>query len=131
MSGDESTGAKGSAWWQAYRQRRFGVLLVLLAGLLAVPPVLFGFGLSAAWFDALMTLVVLAAVQSLCFERRQGVFGLLLGIPTIAIGLGGHALPGAASRWVLFVGHLSGVFFLFGSAGLIVQSLFNSRSLTF
>ena len=119
------------AWWQVYSERRFGILLVLLAVLLAGPPVLFGFGLSAVWFDALMALVVLAAIQSLCFERRQRLFALLLGIPTIAICLGGHALSGTASRSVLFVGHLCGVFFLFGSAGLIVKSLFNSRSLTF
>jgi hypothetical protein len=131
MAGDERVVSKRSAWWELYRQRRFAILLVLLAVLLAVPPILFGFGLSAAWFDALLTLVVLAAIQSLCFERRQRVFALLLGIPTIAIGLGGHALPAAAGRWVLFVGHLGAVLFLFGSAGLIVQSLFNSRSLTF
>ena len=50
---------------------------------------------------------------------------------TILICLGGHALTGTASLAVLFVGHLCGVLFFFGSAGLIVKSLFNSRSLTF
>ena len=59
------------------------------------------------------------------------MFALLLGIPTIAICLGGLAFSGTARVSVLFVGHLCGVFFLFGSAGLIVKSLFNSRSLTF
>jgi voltage-gated potassium channel len=131
MAGQESVGAEDRAWWQIYSERRFGILLVLLTVLLAVPPVPFEFGLSAVWFDALIALVVLAAIQSLCFERRQRLFALLLGLPTIVICLGGHALSGTASRSVLFVGHLCGVFFLFGSAGLIVSSLFNSRSLTF
>jgi hypothetical protein len=40
-----ATGARG---WQAYTERRFGVLLGVLAGLVAGPPVLLGFGLSAA-----------------------------------------------------------------------------------
>jgi hypothetical protein len=131
MAGQESVAAKGGAWWQAYSERRFGILLVFLAVLLAAPPVLFGFGLSVVWFDALMALVVLAAIQSLCFERRQRLFALLLGVPTIAICLGGHALSGTASVSVLFVGHLCGVLFLFGSAAVIVKSLFNSRALTF
>ena len=107
------------------------ILLVLLIALLAGTPILFGFGLSALWFDVMTSVVVLAAIQSLCFERRQRMFALLLGIPTIAICLGGHAFSETTSRSVLFVGHLCGVFFLFGSAGLIVSSLFHSRSLTF
>ena len=82
MAGQESAGARGSAWWQAYRERRFGILLIFLTLLLAGPPVLFGFGLSVVWFDTLMALVVLAAIQSLCFERRQRLFALVLGIPT-------------------------------------------------
>jgi hypothetical protein len=41
---------QGGGWRQAYGQRRFGVLLATLAAPLAGPPVLLGFGLSAAWF---------------------------------------------------------------------------------
>ena len=78
-----------------------------------------------------MSLLMLAAIQPLCFERRQRMFALLLGIPTIIFCLGGHALSGTASLSVLFFGHLCGVLFLFGSASLIVKSLFSSRSLTF
>jgi hypothetical protein len=122
--------AKGAAWWQSFNEHRFGILLVVLAVLLVGPPVLFGFGMSAGWFDGLMALVVLAAIQSLCFERHERLFALLLGIPTVAISLGGHALSGSVGQSVLFVGHLCGVFFLFGSAGLIVRSLFNVRVLT-
>src|SRR5262249_14957293 len=45
--------AQEGGWRQAYGERRFGVLLVILAAPLAGPPVLLGFGLSAAWFDGL------------------------------------------------------------------------------
>ena len=131
MAGEAQLRTKCGGWRQVYSERRFGILLVILAVLLAGSPVLFGFGLSTGWFDGLMALVLLAAIQSLCFERRQRMFALLLGIPTILICLGGHALSGTASLSVLFVGHLCGVLFFFGSAGLIVKSLFNSRSLTF
>jgi hypothetical protein len=118
-------------WQKYYSERRFGILLVILVVLLAGPPILVGFGLSAGWFDGLMSLLMLSAILSLCFERRQRLFALLFGIPTILLSLGGHALSGTASLSVLFIGHLCGVLFLFGSAVVIVKLLFNSRSLTF
>ena len=67
-------------WRRAYSERRFGVLLVIHVVLLAGPPVLLGFGLSAAWFDGLLALLLVAAILSLCFERHQRLFALLLGI---------------------------------------------------
>ncbi len=114
-----------------FSERRFSVLLVILVVLLGGPPVLLGFGLSAGWFDGFVSLLMLAAILSLCFDRRQRLFALLLGIPTVILTLGGHAFSGSVSLSVLFAGHLCGILFLFGSAGLIVRSLFNSRSLTF
>src|SRR4051794_31271072 len=128
--GEQQKTQKGD-WGQAYSERRFGVLLVILAVLLAGPPVLLGFGLSAAWFDGLMALLMVAAILSLCFDRRQRLFALLLGIPTVLLSLGGHALPGEASAPVLFAGHLCEVLFLLGASVLIVKSLFSARTLTF
>lgn len=130
MAAREPTTA-GAGWRRAYGERRFGVLLVILFVLLAGSPVLLGFGMSADWFDGLMALVLLAAIQSLCFDRRQRMFALLFGIPTIVLCLGGHAFSGTGRLPVLMLGHLCGVLFLFGTAGLIVRSLFNSRCLTF
>jgi hypothetical protein len=131
MAKGESQQTPEGDWRQAYSERRFAVLLVILAVLLAGPPVLLGFGLSAAWFDGLMALLLVAAVLSLCFERRQRLFALLLGIPTILLSLGGHALPEQASGPVLFAGHLCEVLFLFGASALIVRSLFTVATLTF
>jgi hypothetical protein len=103
------------------------ILFVLLAG----PPILFGFGLSAGLFDGLMSLLMLAAILSLCFEPRQRLFALILGIPTIILSLGGHAISGSVGLGVLFIGHLCEVLFFMGAAALIVKSLFNNRSINF
>jgi hypothetical protein len=42
----------------------------------------------------------------------------------------GHTLPVGVGQWILWLGHLCEVAFLFGSAGLIVNSLFNSDALS-
>lgn len=118
-------------WRTVYGERRFAVLLVILLVLLAGPPILFGFGMSGGLFDGVMSLMMLAAVLSLCFEPRQRLFALILGIPTIILSLGGHAISGTVGIGVLFVGHLCEVLFLFGAAALIVKSLFNNRSINF
>jgi hypothetical protein len=131
MARAESQKTQEGAWRQAYSERRFGVLLVILVALLAGPPILFGFGLSAEWFNELMALLLVAAILSLCFERQQRLFALLLGIPTVLLSVAGHALPGEASVPVLFAGNLCEVLFLFGALVLIVKSLFSARTLTF
>jgi hypothetical protein len=131
MAGGETQKTNEGHWRQAYGERRFAVLLVILAVLVAGPPVLLGFGLSPAWFDGLMALLLVAAILALCFERRQRLFALLLGIPTVLLSVGGHALPAGASAPVLLAGHLCEVLFLFGAAALIVRALFSARTLTF
>jgi hypothetical protein len=130
MARGESQKTVEREWRQAYSERRFGVLLVVLVALLAGPPILLGFGLSAAWFDGLMALLMVAAILSLCFERHQRLFALLLGIPTVLLSVGGHAFPVEIGAPVLLAGHLCEVLFLLGASVLIVKSLFSVRSLT-
>jgi hypothetical protein len=131
MERGETQKAQEGDWRNAYSERRFGILLVILVILLAGPPVLLGFGLSAAWFDGLMALLMLAAILSLCFDRHQRLLALVLGIPTVLLSLGGHVLPGEVSVPVLFAGHVCAVLFLFGASVLIVKSLFSALTLTF
>ena len=131
MARDESQKTQQGDWRRTYSDRRFGILLVILVVLLAGPPLLLGFGLSAAWFDGLMALLMLAAILSLCFDRHQRLLALVLGIPTVLLSLGGHVLPGEVSVPVLFAGHLCAVLFLFGASVLIVKSLFSALTLTF
>lgn len=121
----------GRGWQQVYIERRFAVLLVILVVLLAGPPILFGFGRSAAWLDGLMAILMLAAILSLCFERHQRLVALVLGIPTIVFSLGGHAFSGAFGAGVILCGHACEILFFMAAAGLIVKSLVNAPSLTF
>ena len=114
MARGEAQKTEQGNWRRAYGERRFGVLLGILAVLLAGPPVLLGFGLSAAWFDALTALLLVAAIVSLCFERHQRLFALLLGVPTGLLSLGGQALPGEAGVPGLLVGRLCEVRFCSG-----------------
>lgn len=130
MAGVEPQMSK-QQWRPGYSERRYGVLLVILVVLLAGPPILLGFGLSAGWFDGLMSLLLVAAILSLCFERHQRLFALLLGIPTVLLSVGGHALPAQPGAVVLFAGHLCMVLFLFGASVLVVKSLFGAQALTF
>jgi hypothetical protein len=96
-----------------------------------LPPILLGFGVSAGWFDALLSMLVLAGILSLCCERQQRLFALLVGVPSVLFSVGGHALTGETSKWVLFAGHLCQVLFLLGAAVVIVRSMFGSGALTF
>jgi hypothetical protein len=133
MTAEKPLKLTNGGWRQAYRERRFGILLVILMGLLVGSPVLFVTGKSGQWFEGLIAFVLLAAVQLLCLERHQRLFALLLGLPTILFSLGGDALSkttGSASASLLFIGHLCGVLFLFGSAWLVVKSLFAAQTLT-
>jgi hypothetical protein len=92
---------------------------------------LLGFGLAGEWFDGFMSLLLVVGILSLCFERMQRLFALVLGIPTIVFSVGAHAFSGEVSSWTLLLGHGCEVLFFFCAAGLIVRSLFNSRTLTF
>jgi voltage-gated potassium channel len=130
-TGEPQTPRRGR-WRQVYLERRFSILLVILVVLIAGPPVLVGFGLYAEWFDWLTSLLLLAAILSLCLEYRQRLLVLLLGVPCILFSLAGHALSGKVSAGMYFVGHICQVLFLWGSAVLIVRSfLFSARALTF
>jgi hypothetical protein len=98
------------------------ILLVLLAG----HPFLIGFGRSTVWFDGMMSVLLLAAIVSLCFERQQRFVSLLLGIPSIVLSLAGYVSPAWIHSGVSFAGHLCEAAFLFCSAVLIVKSLFGA-----
>lgn len=113
------------------RRFRFSILLVVMVGLLAVSPIISGFGVSAPWFDGLLHVLMVAAIVSLCFERRQRLFAIATGVPTVVLSLGGHAYSGAGSSMILLGGQICEVVFLFGSAGLIVRSLFHTSSMSF
>ena len=59
--------------WYADRHR-YAVLLATLLALLAVPPVLMGFGMPAEWSEPLLAALMLVSIASLCYDRRQRAF---------------------------------------------------------
>ncbi len=117
-------------WRQACGQWRFGVLLSILLAALAGPPVLFGFGLESVWFELLLDALMLAAILALCFDRLQRLLALVLGVPSLALSIGGSALGGAAGADSRFLGHVCVILFCFGAAVLIVRALFTDRDRT-
>lgn len=118
------------SWRTWYQRRRFAVLLILQVALLAGPPILFGFGLATIWFDAVVTALLLTAILSLGVGRFQRLFALVLGIPTLLLMASGYAIPGVAGPNLIVAGHICLAIFLFGSAALIVNSLFDVDELT-
>src|SRR5262245_47431417 len=112
--------------WRAYSKRRFTILLVILLVLLSGPSILLNLGRSTAWFDLIVSFLMLVAILSLCFESHRRFFALLLGIPAIALSLLGHALSGVASSWVLLLAQLCQVAFFLSAAVLVVKSLFST-----
>ena len=131
MSAEQQSTLPQGRLLRVFRERRFGMLLAFLIVSLAGPPVLFGFGFSGQWLDALMSLLTLAAICSLCFEPRQRFFALLCGTPALIFSLGGQVVTGATGEVVQVVGQLCEMVFFFGAAGLVVKALFNRLSMSF
>jgi hypothetical protein len=118
-------------WRQVYDEHRFAILLGILVVLLAGQPIVFGFGLSGRWFDGFMSLLMLAAVLSLCFQPRQRLFAIVLASSSALFSFGGRTFGGPASSGLLLAGHAFESLFFFGAAALIVKSLFSGHAVTF
>lgn len=76
-----------------------------------------------------MSVLTVAAILSLCFERQQRIFALALGIPSIVLSLGSHLSAGAIGQSAWIVGQVCEILF-FGSAALIVKSLFDPAAIS-
>jgi hypothetical protein len=120
----------GQVWQVFFKKRRFTALLAILLVLLAGPPILIGLGFSARWFDGLMSVLMVAAIVSLCFEPQQRLLALVLGIPSVVLSLVSYVTSGAVSHAALLTCHFCEVGFFFGSAVLIVKSLFGPLGLS-
>ena len=68
---------------QQYRPWRFLVLLVTLVLLLVIQPMARGFSVRGPVFDVLYSLVLVAAILSLCERRWPRTAALILGVPAL------------------------------------------------
>lgn len=120
-----------TVWRRFYGPRRFSVLLVILLILFAGTPILLELDISVTWFDGIVAVFMLASIFSLCFERHQRIYALVIGVPAIVLSGVGHRLSGSTAFWLLFVSQVVQIMFLVGASWLIVKSLFQSPALTF
>lgn len=110
------------------RRRRFSLLLAMLAALLGLPPILVGLGISAAWFDAMLSLLILSGILPLYYERNARLFALIVGGTSILFSMAGYSLPIALSDKALLLGHLCQGLYFFGAALVIVRTMFGPPS---
>jgi hypothetical protein len=112
-----------------HRRWRFLVLLGALTLLLCLQPVASQLT-SLRLFDALLSVVVMAAVLSLAGSRARRWIGGLAGGAVVALLLAGETMASPGSNaWVL-AGHLAGAVFLFGSALVTVGAALRRTELS-
>jgi hypothetical protein len=113
-----------------YVRWRYGVLLATLLLLLVVQPISFGFATGPVWFDALLLLVTVALLLSFCADRRHRFIAVAFAIPIAMFSVGGHLLETEAESRIALAAHGVAVVFCFWAGGLIVASLFRSKTLS-
>lgn len=122
---------KKRSWTGFYSDYKFTFLLAILVTLLIGTPVVMDLGLPLWWLDVLISLLLLAAIVSLCFERNDRVFALAFGTPSVLVYVIANALSARSSFGALLAGRVFEMLFLFGSAMIIVRSLFQYHRFSF
>src|SRR5690348_14459845 len=111
-------------------RRRFLAMLLTLLLLLVVYPLLRGLAGTRLLFDALLTLVFLAAFPVVFAERRPRLPALLLGVPTVVGAWTGYALPGLPRLPLVAGFHLLAALFLALAVLSILRGIFRGRTVT-
>ena len=128
---DDPKPTKIQVWLgEIYAARRFSILLLVLLALLVGPEMLTGMGVTAVWYDVLVSTAVFAAILSLCSVRQQRLFALAVGPPAILASIGGRLASGEVADIVLMTSHFFQALFFFGTALLVVRSMFAGHQLT-
>lgn len=108
---------------QQYRPWRFLVLLATLVLLLVIQPMVRGFSDRSPMFDVLYSLVLLAAILSLCEGRWPRVLACTLGIPALAGKWLADLLATTADDYLVLSDHLFQVVFLGFVAAMILRAI--------
>lgn len=112
------------------RRRRFLLLLLTLLALLVVYPLLRAAGGAQLLFDAIYSLVFLAAFLVVFSSRRSQVIALLLGIPTAVGAWTQYVLPGLPrAPWAVGF-HLAAALFLAFAVATILRSIYSDENIT-
>jgi voltage-gated potassium channel len=115
------------AMMRQYRPWRFLVLLVTLALLLVIQPMVGGFTVRGPVFDALYSLVLVAAILSLRERRRPWMAALLLGVPALLGRWLAYLLSSAGEDFLTLTDHFVEILFL-GFVAVMILRLILTQS---
>jgi hypothetical protein len=114
-----------------YRPWRFLVLLVTLILLLVVQPMVRGFSSRSPVVDVLFSLVLVAAILSLCQGRWPTRLALILGVPAILGRWLAYIFSGGGVDFVALTDHCVEILFLGFVAVMILRAIFTQGSISF
>jgi voltage-gated potassium channel len=115
---------------QQYRPRRFLVLLMSLVLLLIVQPMLRGFSVRGPVFDVLYSLVLVAAILSLCERRWPMAAALILGVPALLGKWLAYVLVSTGDDFLTLSDHFVEVLFLGFVALMILRAILMQGSIS-
>ena len=115
---------------QQYRPRRFLVLLVMLILLLVIQPMVRGFGVRTPVFDVLYSLVLVAAILSLCERRWPRTAALVLGIPALSGKWLAYLFASTGDDFLILSDHFVEVLFLVFVAAMILRSILTQGNIS-
>jgi hypothetical protein len=115
---------------QQYRPWRFLVLLVALFLLLVIQPMLRGFSIRGSVFDILYSLVLVAAILSLCQGRWPTRLALILGVPALLGRWLAYILASSGDDFVALTDHFVEILFLGFVAVMILRAILTQGSIS-
>lgn len=113
-----------------YRPWRFLVLLLTLVLLLVIQPMVRGFAVRGPVFDVLHSLVLVAAILSLCERRWPRMAALLLGVPALVGRWLAYMLASNGEDVLTLTDHFVEILFLAFVAVMIVRVILTHRSIS-
>jgi voltage-gated potassium channel len=111
-------------------RRRFLALLLALVLLLVVYPLLRGVAGTRLLFDALLTLVFLAAVPAVFTQKQLRLLAVALAVPTVVGAWTGYLLPGLPRPPLVVAFHLVAALFFALTVGTILLDIFRAESVS-
>jgi voltage-gated potassium channel len=111
-------------------RRRFLALLIALALLLLGYPMLQGVFAARLLFDALLTLVFLAALLVVFEDRRLRLLAFVLGLPTLVGNWTGYAVPETHRLHWAVAFHLSAALFLGFAVVALLRAVFRAQTVS-
>lgn len=114
-----------------YGEWRFTIVMCVLLWMICVLPLFERMHLQPEKFQAFLALLLLFAIFTLSYDRKEKFFALLFGIPTIAISQLGFFVNGDLGKLAVISGEFLTMLFLFGATWLVVQNLMRNKSVNF